>query len=212
MNFSNLRLNLANRLTLLRILLIPPFMIFMLVDNFYTRIFALLTFIFASLTDLWDGLIARRYGLSSDFGKFIDPLADKMLISAALISFIELKELHIPAWMVVFIISREFIITGLRTLAASKGKVLAAERAGKFKTTSQIIVIITILIILIINSGVYNFFGIRVGELKRFSDWRGDVGWILSLTPYSLMFVTTVLTLISGINYIRKHRDLLFPD
>lgn len=210
MNFFRLPLNPANQLTFLRILLIPFFMLFMFVDNVYTRIFAFFIFLFASLTDLWDGLIARRHNLVTDFGKFLDPLADKMLISAALISFVELKELFVPAWMVVFIISREFMITGLRTLAAAKGKILGAEKAGKFKTTSQMVAIITILVILIANSVIHKFWGIKVGELKRFSDWRGDLGWILSLTPFILMFIATILTLTSGINYIRKHRDLLF--
>ncbi len=209
MNFLGLKLNPANQLTLLRIFLIPFFMVFMFVDNVYTRIFALLIFVFASLTDLWDGRVARRLNIVSDTGKFLDPLADKMLISAALVSFVELRELHIPAWMVILTISREFMITGLRTLGAAKGKILAAEKAGKFKTTSQMVAIITMLIILIINSAVYKYWGIKVGELKMFSDWRGDLGWILSLTPFILMFIATILTLISGIGYISKNRDLL---
>lgn len=212
MNFSRLPLNLANQLTVLRILLIPFFMLFMLVDNVYTRVFAFFIFIFASLTDMWDGLVARRYNLVSDFGKFIDPLADKMLISAAFISFVELRELHIPAWMVVLIISREFMITGLRMLGAAKGKVIAAEKAGKFKTTSQIVVIITILVILVVNSAIYHIWGIKVGELKRFGGWRGDLGWFLSLAPYSLVLITTILTIVSGINYLQKHRNVLLSD
>jgi len=207
-----LKINTANRITFLRIVLVIPFMVFMVVDNVYTRIFAFFIFIFASLTDLWDGLIARRYGKVTDFGKFLDPLADKLLISAAFISFVGLHELSIPAWMVVFIISREFIITGLRTIAAAKGKILAADRAGKFKTTTQMIAIITILVILIINATLRNFWDIRVGELKRFSDWRADIGWILGLTPYWLMFITTVLTIISGINYIRRHKDVFSTE
>jgi CDP-diacylglycerol--glycerol-3-phosphate 3-phosphatidyltransferase len=209
MDFLGLKLNPANQLTLLRILLIPFFMLFMFVDNIYTRIFALFIFIFASLTDAWDGMVARKRNIVTDSGKFLDPLADKMLISAALISFVELKELYIPGWMVVLIISREFMITGLRTLGAAKNKILAAEKAGKFKTTSQIVAIITILVILIVNSAVHKFWGIKVGELKRFSDWRGDLGWILHLAPFVLMFITTILTLISGIGYIRKNRELL---
>lgn len=209
MDLFGLKLNPANQLTLLRILLIPFFMLFMFVDNIYTRVFALFIFVFASLTDLWDGLIARRRNLVTDFGKFLDPLADKMLISAALISFVELKELFVPGWMVVLIISREFMITGLRTLGAAKGKILGAEKAGKFKTTSQMVAIITILVILIVNSAIHKFWGIKVGELKRFSDWRGDLGWILGLTPFVLMFIATILTLISGIGYIRKNRELL---
>jgi len=99
---------------------------FIFIEHPVTRLLALLIFIAASLTDLYDGWLARRNNSITDLGKFMDPLADKLLVSAAFISFVELRELSIPAWMVIIIISREFIITGLRTLAASKGKVLAA--------------------------------------------------------------------------------------
>src|ERR1700691_6278890 len=142
----------ANKLTLLRLALVPGFMIFMFYDHFWTRVAALLIFIAASITDWYDGAIARRTGTVTVIGTFLDPLVDKMLIAAALVGFVELGELHIRAWMVVLIISREFLITGLRSLAASRGMVVAAEGAGKFKMASQITAIITILVILIVNS------------------------------------------------------------
>src|SRR5688572_8525879 len=102
-------------------------MVFMVVDNFWTRLYALGIFIIASLTDWYDGKIARETGTVTVVGTFLDPLVDKMLIAAALIGFVEMRELHIPAWMVVLIIGREFLITGLRSLAAAKGLVLGAE-------------------------------------------------------------------------------------
>src|ERR1051325_7332317 len=147
-----MKMTVANRLTLLRLALVPAFMAFMIKDHFATRVLSLVIFVIASVTDLYDGIIARRTGTVTVIGTFLDPLVDKMLIAAALVGFVELQELHIPAWMVVLIISREFLITGLRSLAASRGIVLAAERAGKFKTTSQVVAIILILLILIFNS------------------------------------------------------------
>ncbi len=143
----------ANKLTLLRLALVPGFMVFMVFDDFWTRVAALVIFIFASITDWYDGKIARETGTVTVIGTFLDPLVDKMLIAAALVGFVELRELQIPAWMVVLIISREFLITGLRSLAASRGVVMAADAAGKYKMVSQITAIITILIILILNAG-----------------------------------------------------------
>src|SRR5438105_6537790 len=139
--------------------MVPAFMVFMVVDHFWTRVAALIIFIAASLTDWYDGHVARRTGTVTVVGTFLDPLVDKMLIAAALVGFVEMRELHIPAWMVVLIISREFLITGLRTLAATRGIVLGAERAGKFKTTSQIVAIVAILLILILDSAAQRWPG-----------------------------------------------------
>src|SRR5438046_4736922 len=148
-------MNLANRLTLWRLALVPAFMAFMIWDHVSTRALSLVICIGASITDWYDGTIARRTGTVTVIGKLLDPLVDKLLIAAALIGFVELKkELHVPAWMVVIIISREFLITGLRTLAASRGIVMAAERAGKLKMVSQITAVIAILLILVINSAI----------------------------------------------------------
>src|SRR5580704_12028645 len=146
-------MNLPNKLTLLRLSLVPAFMAFMFADSLWTRISSLVIFIGASITDWYDGSVARRTGTVTVIGTFLDPLVDKMLIAAALVGFVELRELAIPAWMVVLIISREFLITGLRTLAATRGIVMAADSAGKYKMASQITAIILILIILILNAG-----------------------------------------------------------
>lgn len=134
-------MNLPNKLTVLRVLLIPFFVLFTLVDLVpgYSRYLAVLIFIAASLTDLLDGQIARKYNLVTNFGKFMDPLADKLLVCSALICLIELD--RIPSWIVIVIIAREFIISGFRLVASDNGVVIAASYWGKFKTTFQIIMI-----------------------------------------------------------------------
>ena len=127
-------MNLPNKLTVLRVIMIPFFVFFYLTGN---AVIADLIFIIASLTDMLDGKIARKYNLVTNFGKFMDPLADKLLVAAALICFIELGRM--PAWIVLIIISREFIISGFRLVAAEGGKVIAAGKSGKFKTASTMI-------------------------------------------------------------------------
>ena len=136
-------MNLPNKLTVMRVILIPFFVAALLYDNGSSqtmRIVANVIFIVASLTDLFDGKIARKYNLVTNFGKFMDPLADKLLVCSALICLIQLGQL--PAWVVIIIISREFIISGFRLVAADNGIVIAASYWGKFKTTFQMIAVI----------------------------------------------------------------------
>ncbi|MDD5687672.1 MAG: CDP-diacylglycerol--glycerol-3-phosphate 3-phosphatidyltransferase [Elusimicrobia bacterium] len=190
-------MNIANKITLARILMVPFFIYFMIYDSFLMRLIALLIFSIASITDTIDGYLARKHGTITNFGKFIDPLADKLLVNAALISFVEIRELSIPPWMVITIISREFIITGLRSLAASKDVIIPATLSGKFKTTFQMIAIVFILFILVINSALAKYFNIEYTAYP-----------LLKLTPFILMFITTILTLISGLSYIFKHKYL----
>ena len=126
-------MNLPNKISLARICLIPVFLIVLMTEAIpYRDLWAAIIFAVASLTDGIDGHIARKYNLITDFGKFLDPLADKLLVSTALICFVELGRM--PAWMAVVIIAREFIVTGLRSVAASKGVILAAIMTGKIKT------------------------------------------------------------------------------
>lgn len=134
-------MNLPNKLTMFRVILILPFCFFLMTDfcGEASKWIALGIFIVASLTDLLDGKIARKYNLVTTFGKFMDPLADKLLVSAAMIALIELG--RIPAWVVIIIISREFIISGFRLIAAQKNVVIAAGYIGKFKTTFQMIMV-----------------------------------------------------------------------
>lgn len=140
-------MNLPNKLTVLRVLLVPVFVFLLLWENgadYRFRMAALAVFIFASLTDLADGKIARKYNLITDFGKFMDPLADKLLVCSALICLIELGAM--PAWMVVIIIGREFIISGFRLVASDNGIVIAASYWGKWKTTFQMFAVILMML------------------------------------------------------------------
>lgn len=139
-------MNLPNKLTILRVIMIPFFVLALLYDggeNQTLRYVAAAIFIIASLTDMLDGKIARKYNLVTNFGKFMDPLADKLLVCSALICMIELREL--PAWMVIIIISREFIISGFRLVASDNGVVIAASYWGKFKTTFQMIGVVLLI-------------------------------------------------------------------
>ena len=139
-------MNLPNKLTVLRICMIPFFVAALLYEGGASRnmrILADILFIAASLTDLLDGKIARKYNLVTNFGKFMDPLADKLLVCSALICLIELGQL--PAWIVIVIISREFIISGFRLVAADNGIVIAASYWGKFKTTFQMLAVILLI-------------------------------------------------------------------
>ena len=139
-------MNLPNKLTILRVIMIPFFVAALLYDggaNQNMRYVAAALFIIASLTDMLDGKIARKYNLVTNFGKFMDPLADKLLVCSALICLIELGQL--PAWVVIIIISREFIISGFRLVAADNGVVIAASYWGKFKTTFQMIGVVLLI-------------------------------------------------------------------
>lgn len=175
-------MNLPNRLTLLRIALVPIFMVFELLPiTKYHLLIALLCFIVASLTDLVDGKLARRNNQVTDFGKFMDPLADKLLVSAALVGFVQLG--LGSAWVAMIIIAREFLVTSLRLLAAGKGTVIAANIWGKAKTVSQMIAIIVVLV-----SG-----GLSLPSIY------GSV----------LLWVAAVFTICSGIQYMWSYRSYI---
>ncbi len=140
-------MNLPNKLTVLRVCMIPFFVVMLMLnggENQTYRYIAAVIFIVASLTDMLDGKIARKYNLVTNFGKFMDPLADKLLVCSALICLVDLKQL--PAWMVIVIISREFIISGFRLVASDNGIVIAASYWGKFKTTFQMISVILLIV------------------------------------------------------------------
>lgn len=140
-------MNLPNKLTILRVIMIPFFVVTFLWqqgENTTLRYLASVIFVVASLTDMLDGQIARKYNLVTNFGKFMDPLADKLLVCSALICLVELKLM--PAWMVIIIVSREFIISGFRLVAVEQGIVIAASYWGKFKTVSQMISIVLLIL------------------------------------------------------------------
>ena len=175
-------MNLPNKLTLLRICLIPVFVILMLsqVSNFF--LISRVIFIIASITDFLDGKIARKYNLVTDFGKFMDPLADKLLVLSALICMIEYD--LVAGWMVIIIVARELTVSILRAIAADNGKVIAASGGGKIKTTSQMIAII----LLLIGANYSNSQIVFVGTIA--------------------MYIATIFTLYSGIDYLYKNREL----
>lgn len=175
-------MNLPNKLTILRIIMIPFFVLFMLLDggaNQTYRYIAAVIFIVASFTDLLDGKIARKYNLVTNFGKFMDPLADKLLVCSGLICFVGLGTL--PAWFVIIIISREFIISGFRLVASDNGVVIAASYWGKFKTVSQMIMSV----LLIVNIPA------------------------LSILTAIFSVIALVLTVVSLIDYIAKNYRVL---
>jgi len=186
-------MNLANKITMSRILLIPLFMIAYMWDFPYNELVACLIFAVAALTDGVDGYVARNYKMVTDFGKFIDPLADKLLVATALICFV--GEGEIAAYMAVIIIAREFIVTGLRTVAMSKGVVIAASMTGKIKTCIQIGAVICVFLF------GYNADSPIAARVALFGS-EYSIGYIA-------MFVATIFTIYSGIEYLYQNRKLL---
>lgn len=173
-------MNLPNKLTMFRVILIPFFVLFMLVDiTSVDKWIALTIFIVASLTDLLDGKIARKYNLVTNFGKFMDPLADKLLVCSALICLVEMAKL--PAWMVIVIIAREFIISGFRLIASDNGVVIAASYWGKFKTTFQMVMICLLI---------------------------ADIAAISIITNV-IVWIALILTVVSLIDYLVKNKDVM---
>ncbi|WP_027339266.1 CDP-diacylglycerol--glycerol-3-phosphate 3-phosphatidyltransferase [Halonatronum saccharophilum] len=178
-----MKLNLPNKLTLLRIALVPVFMAFLLIRfadayQVYGRYVAVVVFIIAAITDGVDGYIARKRGLVTRLGKFIDPLADKLLISAALIALVDLGD--ISAWPAIIIIGREFAVTGLRVLAAAEGVVIAASNLGKYKTNAQIFAIIALMV------------NLPYAQV--------------------LLWIAVILTVISGLDYLMKSKKIIKDD
>ena len=182
-------MNLPNRLTLFRVLTIPFFVLFMEFEIFsdFDKYIAVTLFIIASITDALDGHIARKYNLVTNFGKFMDPLADKLLVCAALICL----NGRMPAWIIVVIISRELIISGFRIIAADNGVVIAASYWGKVKTVFQMIMIIWL--ILDLNKFIEAFIHIPIYNII------GDI----------LIYISLLLTVISMIDYFIKNKQVL---
>ena len=190
-------MNLPNRLTVGRLFLTVLFVGVLSVSFPYHHTLALILFVLAAATDYFDGEIARRYALVTDFGKLMDPLVDKIMTAAAFVCLVPLKA--IPAWVAIIVISREFLITGLRLLAVSQGRILAADRIGKHKTSWQITTVIFFLLLL---------------SLQEIRAARGDagVGPGSSLWSYGGWTVSSIavgLTLYSGLDYLWKHRAML---
>lgn len=175
-------MNLPNKLTIFRVILIPFFIIFLLIPiTSYDKWIALAIFIVASLTDLLDGKIARKYNLVTNFGKFMDPLADKLLVCSALICFVEMGKM--PSWMVIVIVSREFIISGFRLVGADNGRVIAASYWGKIKTVSQMVMICLII------ADIPNTF--------------------MNYLTFIFLWASLILTIISLVDYLIKNKEVM---
>ena len=174
-------MNTPNKLTIARMILVPFFVLFILTGwgGDANRYICLAIFVVASITDWFDGHLARKYNLITNFGKFMDPLADKLLVCSALICFVELDKL--PAWMVIIIIAREFIISGFRLIASDNGVVIAASYWGKFKTTFQMVMICLM---------IANF-----PQLQILTD--------------IIMWIALILTVVSLIDYLVKNKDVM---
>ena len=173
-------MNLPNKLTLLRIILVPVFIVVLMTGHYYI---SAVIFVVASLTDMLDGKIARKYDLVTDFGKLMDPLADKLLVMSALICLVQLGD--IPGWMAIVILGREFAITGLRTVAASSGVVIAAGWTGKIKTVLQMIAVVLILL----RNWPFVYLGIPMDQI--------------------VLWAAVVMTIVSGAEYIIKNRHVI---
>lgn len=178
-------MNTANKITLLRVLLVPVFMVFMMIDGSAFRMAALAVFILASITDAIDGYIARHYNQITTFGKFVDPLADKMLTTAAFVIFVYRG--YMSAWAVMIILAREFMVAGIRQVAVAEGKVIAASFWGKLKTVSQMVAIIAAIILM------DPFFAPEAS------------GLIINI----LIWISVGFTVLSGADYLWKNRKLL---
>ncbi|MBU5478932.1 CDP-diacylglycerol--glycerol-3-phosphate 3-phosphatidyltransferase [Eubacterium sp. MSJ-13] len=169
-------MNLPNKITMLRVIMIPFFAFFMLTDMVEgSKYIAAAIFIIASLTDTLDGFIARKYNLVSNFGKFMDPLADKLLVSTALICFVSIPDNPMPVWGVIVIISREFIISGFRLVAANEGIVLAASWWGKVKTTVQMVMSVLLIV---------NFDGEVIDVIENIFIYAAIALTVISLIDY----------------------------
>lgn len=187
-------MNLPNKLTLVRMILVPVFLLFISVESIpYGFTLATVVFAIAAYTDHLDGKIARRDNLITNFGKFMDPLADKLLVTSALIALVDYN--LIGAWIVVVIIAREFAVSGLRTIAASEGVVIAASMWGKIKTTTQIIAIISLLIKLISMKEAY---------MMDFFQSAPFLSSFFKIFPPVMIYVAVFFTIMSGMDYFKN--------
>jgi CDP-diacylglycerol--glycerol-3-phosphate 3-phosphatidyltransferase len=189
-------MNLANRLTISRIVLTFVFMFFLFCQGLWPKVLSLVVFILAALSDLFDGMVAQRRNMVTDFGRLMDPIADKILVLAAFAAFVQLQ--LIDAWMFVIIIAREIMITSLRLFALNKGKVLSAARAGKHKTVLQMAVILTILVFIVLKE-----------IALKYSTWNPAWEKIFRHGIFFFMLLTVGITLYSGLSYLWQNRKII---
>lgn len=189
-------MNLPNKLTVMRVVMVPFFVAFMLIGAIpYNYLWALLVFAAASITDMLDGKIARKYNLITNFGKFLDPLADKILVASALISFVQLG--WCSAWVTALILAREFVVSGVRLVAASSDKkvVIAAGMLGKMKTAMTMVAICVIIFMWIL---------VQFGAIT-------PEGFPIQIISDILMYIAAALTVASGVQYLYDYREFIDP-
>jgi CDP-diacylglycerol--glycerol-3-phosphate 3-phosphatidyltransferase len=189
-------MNIANKLTVLRIILTFVFMFFLFTSGLWAKVASLVIFIFAAISDYLDGMLAKKRNMITDFGRLMDPIADKILVLAAFVAFVQMQ--LIDAWMFVIIVSREILITSLRLFALNKGKVLSATRSGKHKTLSQMLVIFSILGFIVFKEIMLAYF-----------TWNPYWEKIFRQGIYILMAFTMALTLYSGLSYLWDNRKII---
>ena len=201
-------MNLPNQLTLLRMGLAFAMPVFLLTDFPFSKTLALLVFVIASITDYWDGRLARtRCGIST-FGQLMDPLADKILVCSVFICFVAQDQI-VPAWIVIVIISREFMVTGLRLLAANQGRIIPAGRWGKHKTVWQIVAIIAILVGELVRNDLLPLL-VSPKTLAPFLVLYYDP--FFAYVTFAVTFWVAALTVISGWVYFRECKDMVMKD
>lgn len=203
-------MNLPNKLTISRVIMIPLFILFFYLPFIGHFVVALAVFAVASLTDLFDGKIARKYNLITNLGKFLDPIADKVLVLSAFVVFLTIPwifTVFTGSWAIIVagcgvavILAREIIVSGFRMVAADAGIVIAADKIGKYKTVTQMVAVV----ILLISASLLDIFGINYGR-----EWLVTLNKVISYTGLVFFAVSVILTVISGINYVVKNKEVL---
>lgn len=199
-------MTLATKITLFRVAAIPVFMVSFFwngenLHNDWGKIIATVVFILGAISDYYDGAVARWYKQETTFGKFMDPIADKILVSTALVAMVEYRQItFIPAWVAIIIIAREFSVSGLRMVCAPKGNIIESSRLGKWKTTAQLTAIITTLV----------FLSFRI--LIETFQWKETGTWFIPVHGhiiFGLFIIAVVMTLYSGYDYLKNNWHLL---
>lgn len=206
--------HIPNILTLSRIIMVPFFAYLFFQERFILQLGAFILFVLASITDFFDGRLARIYNIESNLGKFLDPLADKLLVLTAYFCFVFVPDYHIPFWIIIVILFREFSLTGLRMMAVSQNKILHTSKLGKLKTATQMVTIIIILLLM-----MFKTFMIEMDYMKYSPLAEGEQFWtyfagnfwgnLVSYAPLILVVIAALVTLYSGIMYIIVNKDLL---
>ncbi len=196
-------INLPNKLTLSRVLMVPVFVAMLSIHHVAAYVAAFIIFILATITDYYDGKIARERNLITNFGKLFDPVADKVLVAAAFVMLMQLPELDVPGWTIVAILAREFLVTGARTIAASDGSVIAASRVGKLKTILQMSFIFLFLFLAVIAFPVQSLASEAAAESYL---------WYIAVSSYVGSIFIAAFTVYSGLHFVRENWKSLKLD